>query len=47
MQFCLLKSPTAEDWAEVKRRALITMYGKGLRDSYPEPDSAWKEAILV
>lgn len=47
MQVRLLKIPTAEDWAEVKRRALITMYGKGLRDSYPEPDSAWKEAILL
>ena len=47
MILTLLNSPSSEDWAEVKRRALITMYGKGLRASYPEPDSEWKEAILL
>lgn len=46
MKITLLEAPTSKDWAECRRRALITMYGKGLGDSYAEPDPAWKEAIL-
>jgi len=41
----LLEYPTEKDWIEVKRRALITMYGKGLGDIKP-PSLEWKKKIL-
>lgn len=45
MEVKLLKFPTREDWKECKRRALITVYGKGLGD-IKDPDSEWKHKIL-
>ena len=42
----LLKYPTSEDWSEVRRRAMITIYGKGLGFNYEEPDFSWKQRIL-
>ena len=38
----LLRAPTAEDWMEVKRRALVTV-GK---NPVTEPDGEWKRKIL-
>ena len=46
MEVKLLYAPTDQDWIEVKRRALITMYGKGLGD-IKAPDSDWKHRILL
>ena len=45
MKVRLINYPTEEDWTECKRRALITIYGKGLGDVKP-PDSDWKYRIL-
>ncbi len=45
MDVKLLRYPKEADWIECKRRALITMYGKGLGEIKP-PDSEWKEKIL-
>ena len=45
MEVKLLKYPTEEDWKECKRRALVTIYGKGLGEIKP-PDSDWKYKIL-
>ena len=45
MKVTLLESPTDHDWLEVKRRALITVYGKGLGVIKP-PTAEWKQAIL-
>ena len=45
MNVRLLEGPTEQDWVEVKRRALITMYGKGLGEvSAPGPE--WRHKIL-
>lgn len=41
----LLEGPTEKDWVEVKRRALITIYGKGLGEVTP-PTEEWKHKIL-
>ena len=46
MEVKLIEYPTEKDWIEVKRRALITMYGKGLGEIKP-PTSEWKEKILI
>lgn len=46
MDMKLIKSPTEADWTECKRRALITMYGKGLGDIKP-PTPEWKHKILA
>ena len=45
MEVKLIGYPTEDDWIECKRRALITMYGKGLGDIKP-PTSEWKHKIL-
>lgn len=45
MKVELIKYPNEEDWRECKRRALITMYGKGLGD-VKDPTSRWKHDIL-
>lgn len=45
MKVRLLSAPSDQDWLECKRRALITMYGKGLGDIKP-PTSEWKHKIL-
>lgn len=45
MKVNLIRYPTERDWIEVKRRALITMYGKGLGE-VKEPDYRWKYKIL-
>ena len=45
MKVKLINYPTHADWKECKRRALITMYGKGLGAIKP-PDSEWKRKIL-
>ena len=45
MKVKMIKFPTEEDWVEVKRRALITQYGKGLGD-VKVPSSDWKHKIL-
>ncbi len=45
MNVRLLEGPTEHDWVEVKRRALITIYGKGLGDII-EPTTEWKHRIL-
>lgn len=45
MKVTLLEYPTEKDWVEVKRRALITMYGKGLGVVKP-PTEEWKRKIL-
>lgn len=45
MKVKLINYPTEEDWAGCKRRALITMYGKGLGEVKP-PDSDWRHKIL-
>ena len=45
MRVTLLEYPTERDWLEVKRRALITMYGKGLGAVKP-PTDEWKRKIL-
>lgn len=42
MSITLLRSPTEEDWKEVKRRALMTV-GKTM---VTPPDMAWKRSIL-
>lgn len=45
MDIKLIYHPIDDDWREVKRRALITMYGKGLK--YVKiPDSEWRHKIL-
>ena len=41
----LIRYPSEDDWIECRRRALITMYGKGLGDISP-PSSDWKYRIL-
>ena len=41
----LIRHPTEGDWIECKRRALVTMYGKGLGDINP-PSSEWRHKIL-
>lgn len=41
----LLRYPKDEDWRECKRRALITMYGKGLGE-ITLPDPEWRHKIL-
>lgn len=45
MTINIISFPTENDWIECKRRALITVYGKGLGDIKP-PDSEWKHRIL-
>lgn len=45
MNVKLIGYPTEKDWIECKRRALITMYGKGLGD-IKSPTSDWKHKIL-
>jgi len=45
IQVKLIKSPSDEDWIECKRRALITIYGKGL-GNVSRPSSEWKHKIL-
>ena len=45
MKVELLKGPNEMDWVGVKRRALITMYGKGLGFVTP-PDPEWRHRIL-
>ncbi len=45
MRVTLLEYPTEKNWIEVKRRALITMYGKGLGEIKP-PTDEWKKKIL-
>lgn len=45
MEIRLLKYPNEEDWKECKRRALITVYGKGLGE-IKNPTSEWKHKIL-
>ena len=45
MKVRLLEAPTDHDWVEVKRRALITIYGKGLSEVI-EPTDEWKHRIL-
>lgn len=45
MKVTLLEYPAERDWVEVKRRALITMYGKGLGEVKP-PTEEWKKKIL-
>jgi len=45
MKVKLWEYPTELDWIECKRRALITMYGKGLGNVTP-PDFEWKHKIL-
>jgi hypothetical protein len=45
MKVTLLEFPTEQDWIECKRRALITIYGKGLGEIKP-PTSDWKYKIL-
>lgn len=45
MKVFLIEYPDEEDWIEVKRRALITEYGKGLGDIKP-PTLEWKRKIL-
>lgn len=45
MRITLIDKPTASDWAGVKRRALITMYGKGTGE-VGEPSPKWKRKIL-
>ena len=41
----LLEGPSEKDWVEVKRRALVTIYGKGLGEVTP-PTKEWKHKIL-
>lgn len=41
----LIDYPDEHDWRECKRRALITMYGKGLGD-IASPSSEWRHKIL-
>lgn len=45
MEVKLIDYPNILDWKECKRRALITMYGKGLK-IVKSPDSKWKHKIL-
>lgn len=45
MKVALIKYPSDTDWCECKRRALITIYGKGLGNIFP-PSSEWKRKIL-
>lgn len=46
MEINLIEYPTRNDWIEVKRRALITIYGKGT-GVVKEPDEEWKKRILA
>lgn len=45
MDVRLIEYPTEKDWVECKRRALITMYGKGLGD-IKSPAPEWRHKIL-
>ena len=45
MNVTCIEYPTEKDWIEVKRRALITEYGKGLGEIKP-PTMDWKKRIL-
>lgn len=45
MEVRLICAPTDYDWKECKRRALVTIYGKGL-GMVKEPNSEWKHRIL-
>ena len=45
MKVTLIGAPTEQDWTEVKRRALVTMYGKGL-GHVSSPDTEWRHKIL-
>ena len=45
MKIRLIGWPDENDWCEVKRRALITVYGKGLGEIYP-PASEWRYRLL-
>lgn len=45
MNVRLINSPTEKDWIECKRRALITVYGKGL-GRITAPTSEWRRRIL-
>lgn len=45
MKVTLLQSPIEGDWLEVKRRALVTMYGKNI-EQFKNPTEAWKHRIL-
>lgn len=45
MKVTCIEYPTEKDWIEVKRRALITEYGKGLGEIKP-PTLEWKKKIL-
>ena len=46
MNVKLINFPTDDDWIGVKRRALITMYGKNVDDRVYTPDREWKHRIL-
>jgi hypothetical protein len=45
MKIKLIGWPNEDDWNEVKRRALITEYGKGLGEIWP-PASEWRYKLL-
>lgn len=45
MEVKLIACPNDDDWIECRRRALITMYGKGL-GKVSQPSSEWKHKIL-
>lgn len=45
MKVTLIGYPTEEDWKEVKRRAMITIYGKGLGE-IKAPTVFWRKKIL-
>ena len=45
MNVKLLRHPTDDDWIECYRRALITVFGRGI-DDVGEPSDKWKKSIL-
>lgn len=45
LQVMLIDRPTDEDWINVKRRALITIYGD--HEYFVPPSSDWKHRILA
>ena len=45
MKIALTTHPNKEDWVEVRRRALITVYGKDV-STLCEPSARWKHRIL-
>lgn len=46
MKIKLISHPTEDDWIECKRRALITVYGRGTDDDIKPPTADWKRKIL-